>query len=175
MTKDDNDMSYLPESAKGMRKLLTSPQYSHTERRKLFHYGVDLWGIRYNDPQNVALAEVRALQNSSKNDGNVPDDFSIKVLKSDLSKIWLYDHFSNRDICIPAVDQGYTKGLSYYKHEHIRKYINKQRKYDIDELSLAEARRQLQKIVKQEYSKTSIQRSRKQLRRVLGKNISNDD
>jgi putative transposase len=164
----DNPRRYPPNTAE-LKILL-----SHSENRELLHYGVDLWTIRYNDPYNADLAEVRALQKQAKarNDKNVPDQFLIKVHKWDLSQIWLHDHFNNRYIRMPAIDQEYTKGLSYYKHQFVLQYRNKQKKDDVDQMSLAEARQRVQKIVKKEYSKTRIQRTRKKLHSILGPSIS---
>ncbi len=151
-----------PPNAAEMRMLT-----SYTKRRMLHHYGFELWHITYNDPNNLELAALRMLAEKQSSDEDKM--FLIKVDLWDLSKIWVYDHFNNRYICVRAVDQEYTANLSYYKHRYVLRQIKRQKIEQVDQDALREARRKLHAIIAREFNATRKLRTRKRLACILGK------
>jgi putative transposase len=140
---------------------------SYNIRRTLHHYGFELWNIIYNDTNNVELANLSSL--AKKQSSDEEKKFLIKVDLWDLSKIWVYDHFNNRYICVYAVDREYTANLSYYKHRYVLQEIQKQKIEQVDQEALRQARRRLHAVIAREFTAARRMRSRKRLACLLGK------
>lgn len=117
----------------------------YIERRKIHHYGIEIDTIIYNDEDLVTL------RRKSKSD----EKCVIKRNPNDLSKIHVYD--KKRDLYLPvlAVDQEYTKGLTLYQHEVIRKYVREQLKRDVDLVALCRAKLEIQEIITRDWNKTT--------------------
>ncbi len=99
----------LPSSLEELRIIL-----SRVEQRTVARYGIELWGLRYNC---AALAPLRSRLERQK-------DRSLKVVKvkyhpGDISRIYVYDHFDQQYIEVPALGQEYTADLSLWKHRVI--------------------------------------------------------
>ncbi len=85
--------------------------------------------------------------------GNQKLDF--KVNREDLSQINVLSPVDGKYYPVMAVDQEYTKKLTYYQHKVIRKYRRYLAKSSVDEVSLAQARRRIDEIVNRSFSSTT--------------------
>jgi putative transposase len=126
----------LPASLEELRIIL-----SRVEQRTVAHYGIELWGLRYNC---AALAPLRSRLERQK-------DRSLKVVKvkyhpGDVSRIYVYDHFDQHYIEVPALGQEYTADLSLWKHRVILR-VARSREDKPDIVALGETKRELQRIV----------------------------
>jgi putative transposase len=116
----------LPPSAVELDVLL-----GHIERRVISKSGVEIFGLFYNDER---LAPIRsALKEGEK--------VEVKYDPTEISMIHVRDEHNGRYIPVPAVDQEYTKGLSLWQHEVIKRHASKtaDEYVDIVDLCLAKA------------------------------------
>jgi putative transposase len=104
--------------------------------RTIQHYGIDFQSIRYNCPE-LAFLRNRLQGEKAK----------IKFHPGDLSRLHVYDPFNERYIPVPAEDsEGYTVGLSLWKHRVIRRFALSERD-KVDLAALGRAKRKIQDIV----------------------------
>jgi len=82
-----------------------------TAQRMVFHYGVELEGIKYNGPE---LGELRRRMGPA-----VKVEFTFDP--GDLGHINLFDPLKETYIRVPAVDQAYATGVSLWQHRVIRR------------------------------------------------------
>ncbi|MCL4295589.1 MAG: DDE-type integrase/transposase/recombinase [Anaerolineae bacterium] len=127
------------------------------EKRSVNPYGIDINRIRYNSP------ELAYLRNNLKKG----EEVKVKYHPGDLSRIHVYNHFSGDYITVPANDdEGYTVGLSLWKHKVIRRYLLEQQD-EVDLVALGKAKRAIQEIVDAARSRKRT-RSRSRLARWDG-------
>lgn len=74
----------------------------------------------------------------------------IKINREDISYIYVLDTSERVYFKVPAIDQEYTKGLGLYQHKRILKFHKKFIKGQVDELSLALARKRMEDIIDRE-------------------------
>lgn len=113
------------------------------EHRTIHSYGVEVDTIIYNSE------DLSALRSQAKSHGPFP----LKRNISDLSVIHVYDEKHDRYIPVPAVDQEYTKGLTLYQHNVIRRYVRERLKKDVDIVALCRAKWEIQEIVEREWKR----------------------
>jgi putative transposase len=65
----------------------------------------------------------------------------------------VYDEKHARYVPVPAVDQDYTKGLTMYQHNVIRRYVRERLKKDVDIVALCRAKWEIQEIVEREWKR----------------------
>jgi putative transposase len=100
-----------------------------TVQRVVFHYGIELEGLKYN---SLELGELRRRLRS-------PAKVELTFDPGDLGHINVADQQKRTYIRVPAVDQAYAEGLSLWQHRVIRRYSRNQLKGRTDLLALAEA------------------------------------
>jgi putative transposase len=116
----------LPPSSAELEVLL-----GHIEWRGVSNSGIEMFCLFYNSDR---LPPIRsALKKGQK--------VKVKYDPMDISVIYVYDEHNGRYIAVPAVDQEYTKGLTLWQHEVIKKHAsNLADEYvDIEELCEAKA------------------------------------
>jgi putative transposase len=120
----------LPPNAEELLILL-----GRTATRVIHHYGIQFMSLRYNCDELVPL-RTRLKGKKAK----------IKYHPADLSCLHVYDPFGRQYIRVPALDQGYTQGLSLWKHRVIRRAVLSERD-KVDIVALGRAKRKIQEIV----------------------------
>ena len=169
----DGFVPCLHHDADEMRILLYN-----SERRTVGRSGIDFEALRYQD--TVLLEPLRQrLQKRRKDRGTInpagqngdDDRAHVRVNSADLSSIHVYDDDPEdpKWLCIPAVDQKYTKGLSLWKHRVIRSYLLRKKK-EVNIYELAAAKQHIQEIVDREYQLT--RKGRRNLARYRGVNTN---
>jgi putative transposase len=116
----------LPPSAVELNVLL-----GHVERRVISKSGVEIFGLFYNDDRLIPIRST--LKKGEK--------VEVKYDPTEISMIHVLDQHNGRYIPVPAVDQEYTRGLSLWQHEVIKKHAAKTADecVDIVDLCLAKA------------------------------------
>jgi len=128
------------------------------DKRTLFHYGIDLEGLRYNSD---SLKELRHVYGQSF-------PVTVRWNAEDLGHIYVLRPDRKGYFIVPALDQAYAAGLTLWQHEQIKRYADKHLDGSHDIESLAEAKRNLSEVVKQEFLLKKA-RSRKREARYLNK------
>ncbi len=106
------------------------------EYRTIQHSGIELFGIRYNDPKLSLLR--REL------DG---ENVLVKYDSSNLGMIYVADVRRGTYIAVPAMSVGYAEGLSVYQNKIIRRYRREYLKGKEDIESLIKAKKRIREIV----------------------------
>ncbi|MFT6349013.1 MAG: putative transposase [Psychromonas sp.] len=89
---------------------------------------------------------------------------SIKINREDLSYIHVLHPDTGLYYKVPAVDQEYTEGLSLHQHNIIKRFRDKWVDDNVDELSLAQARKRIEEIIDKEilyHKKTKVAASKR--------------
>jgi transposase InsO family protein len=153
----------LPYSAKEVRALLRSS----AEPRVIGRKGIEFEMLYYNSPELAALRAVIEKRASRKVISTDPDSAGtstsvtieaperkvhVKYDPSDMRAIYVWSpiHDGGTWLRVPAVDQVYTEGLTFWKHSVIRRYLRKREKA-LDSASLRAAKRAIQKVVDEEF------------------------
>jgi hypothetical protein len=127
-----------------------------TAQRVVFHYGIELEGLKYNGPE---LGELRRRMGTG-----------IKVELTfdpgDLGHINVFDPLKETYICVPAVDQAYATGLSFWQHKVIRRYAQRQMEARTDIMALAQAKAEIRALVERDFNRKST-RGRKRHARFM--------
>lgn len=127
-----------------------------TVQRVVFHYGIELQGLKYNGPE---LGELRRRMGPG-----------IKVELTfdpgDLGHINVFDPIKETYIHVPAVDQAYAKGLSLWQHKVIRRFAQRQLNARTDIVALAQAKAEIRALVERDFNRKST-RGRKRHARFL--------
>lgn len=105
-------------------------------QRTLFHYGVEIDGLRYNHN------DLSPLRDQLKHGEKV----KIKYHPGDISQVYIYNPFDQSYLCAPAVNQAYAQGLSHWKHQLIRAFLKAERGR-VDQDGLAWAKRKMRDVV----------------------------
>lgn len=149
----------LPSSLKELHILL-----GQVERRKITSNGIELFGLRYNIDD---LSRVRRELGKEK--------ALIKYDANDLSVIYVADCKTYRYVSVPALDQEYTRGLTLWQHNLIRRFAHEQLKLRLDQDGLRRAKAKLQALVAQEWALTKRRSStRVRMARYLNLNSATD-
>ncbi len=104
--------------------------------RSLFHYGVEIDGLRYNHSDLAPLRDQLKCGEKVK----------IKYHPGDISQVYIYNPFDQTYLCAPAVNQAYVQGLSCWKHQLIRTFLKAERDR-VNQEGLAWAKRKMREIV----------------------------
>jgi len=105
------------------------------EWRTLQASGIEFECLRYNATD---LGELRVHLKGEK--------VKLKYHPGDLSRIYIFDPFEKCYHEVPALDQEYTQGLSFWKHRLIRR-VAAQEIDQVDLAALGRARRKIQELV----------------------------
>jgi putative transposase len=122
--------------------------------RSLFHYGVEIDGLRYNHK------ELAYLRDQLKRG----DKVKVKYHPADIGSVYVYNPFDRSYILAPAVDGPYARGLSRWKHQVIRAFLRQERGR-VDQDGLAWAKRKIRDIVAEAKVRQRRNRSRKRVAR----------
>ncbi|MEO8053120.1 MAG: Mu transposase C-terminal domain-containing protein [Acidobacteriota bacterium] len=127
-----------------------------TAQRVIFHYGVELVGLKYNSPE---LAELRR---------RVGDGVKVELTfdPGDLSQVNVLNPQKGSYLTVPAVNQNYTKGLSLWQHRVIRRFAQRQMDSHTDLLALAQAKADIRALVERDFNRKST-RGRKRYARFM--------
>jgi putative transposase len=127
-----------------------------TAQRVVFHYGIELEGLKYNSPE---LGELRRRKGPGVK-------VELTFDPGDLGRIHVFDPLKETYLSIPAVDQAYAKGLSLWQHRVIRRYAQRQLNARTDIVALAEAKAEIRRLVERDFNRKST-RGRKQHARFM--------
>jgi putative transposase len=116
-----------------------------TVQRVVFHYGVELEGLKYNCPE---LGELR------RRIGTAPK-VELTFDPGDLGHIHVLDPQKGTYIRVPAVDQAYAKGLSLWQNKVIRRYSRRQLRGRTDFVALAKAKAEIRALVDRDFNRKS--------------------
>jgi len=141
----------LPPSASELEVVL-----GMTVQRVVFHYGVELEGLRYNGPE---LGELRRRM-------GVGAKVELTFDPGDLGHVNVLDPQEGTYICVPAGNQAYAKGLSFWQNKVIRRYAHRQLDARTDIVALAQAKAEIRALVERDFNRKST-RGRKRHARFL--------
>lgn len=110
------------------------------DHRRVSSSGIELFSLYYNSSE-LSLVR-RWLEKGEK--------VTIKYDPTDISVIYVWDKHNSRFIHVPAIDQEYTRGLTLWQHQVIRRYALHFVKDHIDIVALCQAKKAIQKIVEDE-------------------------
>jgi len=141
----------LPPSASELEVVL-----GMTVQRVVFHYGVELEGLRYNGPE---LGELRRRM-------GVGAKVELIFDPGDLGRVNVLDPQKGTYIRVPAVNQAYAKSLSFWQNKVIRRYAHRQLDARTDIVALAQAKAEIRALVERDFNRKST-RGRKRHARFL--------
>jgi putative transposase len=127
-----------------------------TVQRVVFHYGIELEGLKYNSPE---LGELRRRSGPGV-------QVELTFDPGDLGQIHVFDSLKETYLSIPAVDQAYAKGVSLWQHKVIRHYAQRQLNARTDIVALAEAKAEIRRLVERDFNRKST-RGRKRHARFM--------
>jgi len=141
----------LPPSASELEVVL-----GMTAQRVVFHYGVELEGLKYNGPE---LGELRRRI-------GVGAKVELTFDPGDLGHVNVLDSQTGTYIHVAAVDQSYAKGLSFWQNKVIRRYAQRQLDARTDIEALAQAKAEIRALVQRDFNRKST-RGRKRHARFM--------
>jgi putative transposase len=127
-----------------------------TVQRVIFHYGIELEGLKYNSPE---LGELRRRLSS-------PAKVELIFDPGDLGHINVADRQKGTYIRVPAVDQAYAKGMSLWQHRVVRRYSRHRLNGRTDLVALATAKAEIRALVDRDLNRKSV-RGRKRHARFM--------
>ena len=127
-----------------------------TVQRVVFHYGIELEGLKYNAPE---LGELRRRM-------GLGVKVELTFDPGDLGHISVLDPQRKTYIHVPAVDQGYARGLSLWQHKVIRRYAQRQLSARTDIAALAQAKAEIRELVERDLERKTT-RGRKRHARFM--------
>jgi putative transposase len=139
----------LPRSAGELNVVL-----GMTAQRAVFHYGIELEGLKYN---GLELGELRRRMGPG---ARVEFTFD----PGDLGHINVLDPLKEVYIQVPAVDQAYAQGLSLWQHRVIRRYAQRWLNARTDPVALAQAKAEIRTLVEQDLHRKSSHGRKRQAR-----------
>jgi len=125
-------------------------------QRVVFHYGIELEGLKYNGPE---LGELRRRM-------GVGAKVELTFDPGDLGHVNVLDPQNGAYIRVAAVDQGYAKGLSLWQNKVIRRYSQRQLDARTDIVALAQAKAEIRALVERDFNRKST-RGRKRHARFM--------
>jgi putative transposase len=134
----------------------------HVEYRKVRQQGIELFGLFYN------CNELSVLRRETKG-----HRIKIKYDPTDISFIYVTDYKNGLFIPVPAVDQEYTRGLSLFQHDVIRRYARSLAKAFVDSDALWRARKKIEEIIEQAWNLPRKSSTRTKLARFKGIGLQN--
>ncbi len=129
-----------------------------TVKRVIFHYGIELEGLKYNGP---GLGELRRRMGTAAK-------VELTFDPGDLGHVNVMDSQKGTYICVPAVDQAYAKGLSLWQNRVIRRYSRAQLKGRTDPVALAEAKAMIRALVDRDLNRKSLHTRKRHARFMEG-------
>jgi putative transposase len=130
----------LPRSASELDVVL-----GMTAQRVVFHYGIELQGLKYNGPE---LGELRRRMGPGAK-------LELTFDPADLGHINVFDPLKETYIRVPAVDQAYARGLSIWQNKVIRRYAQRQLNARTDIVALAQAKAEIRVLVERDFNRKS--------------------
>ena len=127
-----------------------------TTQRVVFHYGIELEGLKYNGPE---LGEMRRQM------GPRPK-VDLTFDPGDLGHINVFNPAKENYVWVPAVDQAYATGLSLWQHRVIRRYAQCQLNERANVVALAQAKAEIRALVERDFNRKST-RGRKRHARFM--------
>lgn len=109
----------------------------HTAERTLFHYGLEINGLKYNSPELQALR--RRYGKNLK--------LLLKSYEDDISYIHVFDPHDKVYIRVPVIDQEYTQGLTLDQHELIRLKLREEARDYMDWNLVLHKKQELQALI----------------------------
>ncbi|HWW05903.1 hypothetical protein [Collimonas sp.] len=128
-----------------------------TCERTLFHYGIEVHCLRYNDKALLAL----------RRQHGATVKLEVRYYFDDISVIHVIDPITKEAIPVPALDQEYARGLSLEQHRLICRRAREINDDAIDLSALARAKTEIREIVK-ELSFSKSQRKRQHAAKIQG-------
>ena len=128
-----------------------------TVQRVVFHYGIELEGLKYD---GLELGELRRRMGVGAKESRLTFD------PGDLGHVNVVDREKEIYIRVPAVDQGYAKGLSFWQNKVIRRYAQRQLDARTDIVALAQAKAEIRALVERDFNRKST-RGRKRHARFM--------
>ena len=125
-------------------------------RRVVFHYGVELEGLKYNGPE---LGELRRRMGTGAK-------VELTFDPGDLGHINVLDPQKGAYVRVPAVNQAYAKGLSFWQNKVIRRYAQRELNARTDIVALAQAKAEIRALVERDFNRKST-RGRKRHARFM--------
>jgi hypothetical protein len=125
-------------------------------QRVVFHYGIELEGLKYNSPE---LGELRRRM-------GVGAKVELTFDPGDLGHVNVLDPQKGTYLCVPAVDQAYAKGLSFWQNKVIRRYAQRRLDARTDIVALAQAKAEIRALVERDFNRKST-RGRKRHARFM--------
>ncbi len=125
-----------------------------TVHRVAFHYGIELEGLKYNDPE---LGELRRRVGAAAK-------VELTFDPGDLSHIHVFDPQKATYVRVPAVDGAYARGLSLWQHRVIRRYAQCRLNMRTDVVALAEAKAEIRALVERDFNRKSSRGGKRQAR-----------
>ncbi|MBZ5617755.1 MAG: Mu transposase C-terminal domain-containing protein [Acidobacteriia bacterium] len=123
-------------------------------QRVVFHYGVELEGLKYNGPE---LGELRRRMGTGAK-------VELTFDPGDLGHINVLDPVKGAYLHVPAVDQAYAKGLSFWQNKVIRRYAQRQLNARTDIVALAQAKAEIRALVERDFNRKSMRGRRRHAR-----------
>jgi putative transposase len=113
------------------------------EWRVISNNGVELFGLRYNCDE---LATLRSELKGAR--------AKVKLNPNDISVVHVADLKNGRYIHVPAKNQEYTKGLTLYQHDVIRRYARTRAEDYVDIEALCSAKEAIRELVRLEWERS---------------------
>jgi len=130
----------LPRSASELDMVL-----GMTAQRVVFHYGIELEGLKYN---GLELGELRRRIGPGAR-------AELTFDPGDLGHINVFDPLKETYLYVPALDQAYAKGLSLWQHKVIRRYAQCRLNARTDIVALAQAKAEIRALVDHDFHRKS--------------------
>jgi putative transposase len=116
-----------------------------TAQRVVFHYGIELEGLKYNGED---LGSLRRRMGAGVK-------VELTFDPGDLGHINVLDPQSGTYIRTPALDQAYAKGLSLWQHKVIRRFAQRGLNTRTDIVALAQAKAEIRALVERDFNRKS--------------------
>lgn len=112
--------------------------FAHTAERRVFHYGVEVNGLRYNSPdlQVLRRRHGEALR------------VALKYHEDDVGYVHVLDADQKAYFDVPAIDQEYAAGLSLIQHELIRAQLREANQDPDSQAQLLLKKHELQEVIR---------------------------
>jgi putative transposase len=116
-------------------------------QRVIFHYGVELMGLKYNGPE---LGDLRRRL-------GVGAKVELTFDPGDLSRVYVLDSKQGSYIAVLAVNQSYAAKLSVWQHRVIRRFAQRQLNGRTDLVALAQAKADIRALVERDFKRKQTQ------------------
>jgi putative transposase len=116
-----------------------------TAQRVVFHYGIELEGLKYNGPE---LGELRRRIGSGAK-------VELTFDPGDLGYINVLDSQNGNYIRVAAIDPAYAQRISLWQHKVIRRYAQRRLNARTDIVALAQAKAEIRALVERDFNRKS--------------------